>query len=159
MEMKAAASSPPPPSNSESQNSATQPIQPKREVDDAPTTNNSGAFDVFDQKPETKPPLTPEHFQILKNADYMEKFQKYEADYTRRLMAKYFSKNNIYGGNVFDDKMTIDDETIMSSRWPCIQTFADPMQGYEDQNISGSTSTVETPNNISNGKHTPKKNS
>lgn len=44
-------------------------------------------------------------------------------------------------------------------RWPCIQTFADPMQGYEDQNISGSTSTVETPNNISNGKHTPKKNS
>ncbi|XP_052293688.1 uncharacterized protein LOC102607376 isoform X2 [Citrus sinensis] len=88
----------------------------------------------------------------------MEKFQKYEADYTHRLMAKYFSKNNIYGGNVFDDKTTIDDETIMSSRWPCIQTFADPMQGYEDQNISGSTSTVETPNNISNGKHTPKKN-
>lgn len=71
MEMKAAASSPPPPSNSESQNSATQPIQPKREVDDAPTTNNSGAFDVFDQKPETKPPLTPEHFQSVLSLSFL----------------------------------------------------------------------------------------
>jgi hypothetical protein len=32
------------------------------------------------------------------NADYIEKFKKYEADYTCRLMAKYFSKKNLYGG-------------------------------------------------------------
>lgn len=42
--------------------------------------------------------IYPTLIRILKNADYMEKFQKYEADYTHRLMAKYFSKNNIYGG-------------------------------------------------------------
>ncbi|KAJ4713270.1 tRNA(Ile2) 2-agmatinylcytidine synthetase TiaS (tRNA(Ile2)-agm2C synthetase) like [Melia azedarach] len=146
-----------PPSTSDSQNSATQPIQPKCEVDDAPA--NNGVFDVFDQKPETKPDSIPQHFQVLKSEDYIEKYQKYEANYTRRLMAKYFSKNNIYGGNIFDEKITIDGETIMSSRWPCTRSFADPVQGFEDQNISGSTSTAETPNNISNGKHTPKKNS
>ncbi|KAJ6883145.1 hypothetical protein NC651_029422 [Populus alba x Populus x berolinensis] len=32
------------------------------------------------------------------------------------LMAKYFSKKDLYGGNIFDEKMTIDNETIMSSK-------------------------------------------
>ena len=36
--------------------------------------------------------------RYLDSANYIEKFKKYEADYTNRLMAKYFSKKNLYGG-------------------------------------------------------------
>lgn len=32
------------------------------------------------------------------DAGDIEKYRKYEADYTQRLMAKYFSKKTIYGG-------------------------------------------------------------
>ncbi|MBA0563540.1 hypothetical protein Golob_008515 [Gossypium lobatum] len=53
-------------------------------------------------------------------------------------MAKYFSKNNFYGGNVFDEKTTIDGETILSSRWPCTRSFADPMNAFKDPNNGGS---------------------
>ncbi|GMN61690.1 hypothetical protein TIFTF001_030780 [Ficus carica] len=92
-------------------------------------------------------------------ANQIEKFKKYEADYTRRLMAKYFSKKNLYGGNVFDENTTIDDELIKSSRWPCTRSYADPVQAFEDQNNSESVPIIETaPANISNGKHPPKKN-
>ncbi|KAF4380194.1 hypothetical protein G4B88_005651 [Cannabis sativa] len=31
-------------------------------------------------------------------ANHNEKFRQYEADYTRRLMAKYFTKKDLYGG-------------------------------------------------------------
>lgn len=31
-------------------------------------------------------------------ADYVEKYNKYEADYVRRIKAKYFSKNAMNGG-------------------------------------------------------------
>ncbi|KAJ7978795.1 tRNA(Ile2) 2-agmatinylcytidine synthetase TiaS (tRNA(Ile2)-agm2C synthetase) like [Quillaja saponaria] len=94
----------------------------------------------------------------LDSTDYIERFKKYEADYTHRLMAKYFSKKTLYGGNIFDENMTIEDEIIKSSRWPCTWSYADPVQAFEDPNSSGSTSTAEAPNNISNGKHTTKKN-
>ncbi|MBA0621293.1 hypothetical protein Godav_006934 [Gossypium davidsonii] len=53
-------------------------------------------------------------------------------------MAKYFSKKNFYGGNVFDEKTTIDGETILSSRWPCTRSFADPMNAFKDPNNGGS---------------------
>lgn len=32
------------------------------------------------------------------NFNSIEKYKKYEADYAQRLMAKYFSKKNLYGG-------------------------------------------------------------
>lgn len=34
----------------------------------------------------------------LHSANHIEKFKKYEADYSRWLTAKYFSKKNLYGG-------------------------------------------------------------
>lgn len=36
--------------------------------------------------------------RYLDSTEYIERFKKYEADYTCRLMAKYFSKKNLYGG-------------------------------------------------------------
>ncbi|XP_011008513.1 PREDICTED: proline-rich protein 11 [Populus euphratica] len=83
------------------------------------------------------------HFEILDSVEYIDKCKKYEADYTQRLMAKYFSKKDLYGGNIFDEKMTIDNETIMSSKWPCTLSFADPVKSFEEQSNTGSTSTSE----------------
>ncbi|KAK8604593.1 hypothetical protein V6N13_099529 [Hibiscus sabdariffa] len=56
-----------------------------------------------------------------------------------RLMAKYFSKN-FYGGNVFDEKTRIDSETILSSRWPCTRSFADPVNAFVDPSNGGANS-------------------
>ncbi|XP_052179448.1 uncharacterized protein LOC127792868 isoform X2 [Diospyros lotus] len=48
--------------------------------------------------------------------ELIEKFSKYEADYTQRLMAKYFSDKDIFGGNVFEQSTKVDGETIKASR-------------------------------------------
>ncbi|KAF2282928.1 hypothetical protein GH714_043245 [Hevea brasiliensis] len=114
----------------------------------------TGVPDVPQEKPVA-------HFQILDSAEIMDKYRKYEADYTHRLMAKYFSKKNLYGvyaqlaclqflnliwidypfiGDVFDERLRMGDETIMSSRWPSTQSFADPVKGFEEQGNVGSTS-------------------
>ncbi|KAG7023270.1 hypothetical protein SDJN02_14295 [Cucurbita argyrosperma subsp. argyrosperma] len=91
------------------------------------------------------------------NFNSIEKYKKYEADYAQRLMAKYFSKKNLYGGNIYEENTTIDDEIIKSSRWPCTRSFADPLQGFEDHRSSCSTSTMEIHGTISNGKNAVKK--
>ncbi|XP_044465296.1 uncharacterized protein LOC123195574 [Mangifera indica] len=142
--MAAAPSSSP---SSDSRNSATHPIQPEREVGEVAT--NSGVFDVFEKRPDSP----PQHFQVLNSIDYIEKYQKYEADYNRRLMAKYFSKKNLYGGSIFEETMTINGETIKSSRWPCTRSFADPVQAFEDQSSCASSSIAENMNNVPNGRH------
>uniref|UniRef100_A0A9I9DE16 Uncharacterized protein n=1 Tax=Cucumis melo TaxID=3656 RepID=A0A9I9DE16_CUCME len=92
------------------------------------------------------------------NFNSIEKYQKYEADYAQRLMAKYFSKKNLYGGNIFEENTTVDNEIIKSSKWPCTRSFADPLQGFEDHRSSCSTSAMESHSAISNGKHAVKKN-
>ncbi|KAB1201640.1 hypothetical protein CJ030_MR5G011896 [Morella rubra] len=145
-------SSPPPsspPSASNSENSATSPTashSQKPQVEEA--THDGGALNVDEEKPD----LT-EHFEYLDSKEYAERFKKYEADYTCRLMAKYFSKKTLYGGDIFDKEMTIDDEIIKSSRWPCTRSYADPLQGLEDHRSSGSGYSDESPTSISNGKH------
>ncbi|KAK6276072.1 hypothetical protein POUND7_005781 [Theobroma cacao] len=153
-------SSPPPPpsppsiSASHSESSATIPtavVPPQPQVDAAAAEN--GTLNDDDQKPQIA-----DHFAVLDDPGQIEKYKKYEADYTRRLMAKYFSKKNFYGGNIFDEKTTIDSETILSSRWPCTRSFADPVHAFEDQTNGGSNSDAETPTNISNGKFPLKKN-
>ncbi|XVF49875.1 hypothetical protein PTKIN_Ptkin04bG0051200 [Pterospermum kingtungense] len=149
-------SSPPPPSPpsisaSHSESSATlptAPVPPQPQVDAA---TDNGTVNVDDQKPQIA-----DHFAVLDDLESIEKFKKYEADYTRRLLAKYFSKKNFYGGNIFDEKTTIDSETILSSRWPCTRSFADPVHAFDDQGNGGSISEAET--NISNGKFPLKKN-
>ncbi|GMJ00059.1 hypothetical protein HRI_003675100 [Hibiscus trionum] len=133
-------SSPPPPSPpsisaSHSESSvtlATALVPPLPQVD---ATAENGTLNFDDQKPQIA-----NHFAVLDNPENIEKYKKFEADYTRRLMAKYFSKQNFYGGNVFDEKTTIDSETILSSRWPCTRTFADPVKALKDQSNSGSNS-------------------
>ncbi|KAK6250128.1 hypothetical protein SCA6_004133 [Theobroma cacao] len=172
-------SSPPPPpsppsiSASHSESSATIPtavVPPQPQVDAAAAEN--GTLNDDDQKPQIADHFAlcldkvcvamafkeDETFKVLDDPEQIEKYKKYEADYTRRLMAKYFSKKNFYGGNIFDEKTTIDSETILSSRWPCTRSFADPVHAFEDQTNGGSNSDAETPTNISNGKCPLKKN-
>ncbi|KAL5544860.1 hypothetical protein UlMin_008644 [Ulmus minor] len=98
----------------------------------------------------------PGNFDDLYLANQAEKFKKYEADYSRRLMAKYFSKKNLYGGEIFDENVTIDGVTIKASRSPCTRAYAAPVHDSEDQ--KNNSPNTETPSNISNGKQTPKKN-
>ncbi|KAG8652322.1 hypothetical protein MANES_06G079602v8 [Manihot esculenta] len=116
--------SPPPPSSSppsasHSQNSATPLMPPKVEDGGA---KNAVPIDV-----------------MLDSVENMEEYSKYETDYTHRLIAKYFSKNP-YGREIFEEKMRVGEETILSSRWSCTQSYADPVKGFEEQNNAGSTS-------------------
>ncbi|KAH1074638.1 hypothetical protein J1N35_026966 [Gossypium stocksii] len=127
------APSPPSISASHSESSvtlATALLPPQAQV---VATAENGTLNVDDQKPQIA-----NHFAVLDNPENIEKYKKFEADYTRRLMAKYFSKKNFYGGNVFDETTTIDSETILSSRWPCTRSFADPMNAFKDPNNGGS---------------------
>ncbi|MBA0773102.1 hypothetical protein Gotri_008403 [Gossypium trilobum] len=127
------APSPPSISASHSESSvtlATAHLPPQAQV---VATAENGTLNVDDQKPQIA-----NHFAVLDNPENIEKYKKFEADYTRRLMAKYFSKKNFYGGNVFDEKTTIDSETILSSRCPCTRSFADPMNAFKDLNNGGS---------------------
>lgn len=140
-----------PPSASHSQNSATQP-SPRKHLAEA-ATNNDGLFNAEEKKPDLS-----DQFEDFDNFNSSEKYKKYESDYAQRLMAKYFSKKNLYGGNIFEENTTIDDEIIKSSKWPCTRSFADPLQGFEDHRSSCSTSAMESHSAISNGKHAVKKN-
>ncbi|XP_042476467.1 uncharacterized protein LOC122058080 isoform X1 [Macadamia integrifolia] len=81
--------------------------------------------------------------------DYTEKYNKYEADYVRRLKAKYFSKKDLYGGIIFDKEDAIDDEIIKSSRFPSTRSFTDPVNSFEDQSrfsASAAESSANHPN-------------
>ncbi|KAF3437981.1 hypothetical protein FNV43_RR20737 [Rhamnella rubrinervis] len=78
----------------------------------------------------------------LYEASYKEKFKKYETDFVRLLMSKYFSKKNVCRENIFDESIAIDGEIIKSSRWPCTRSNFDPAQGFEDQSICSLTATA-----------------
>ncbi|XP_047339024.1 uncharacterized protein LOC124942541 isoform X1 [Impatiens glandulifera] len=106
---------------------------------------DNGIRDALERKP-----LLVDPFEDMNSEEYIERFSKYEADYTCRLMAKYFSDKDIYGGNVYEEKMTIDGETIKASRWHCADSYADPTQFLQQRsNCSSAPPQVD----ISNGKH------
>ncbi|XP_010546228.1 PREDICTED: uncharacterized protein LOC104818362 isoform X2 [Tarenaya hassleriana] len=90
-------------------------------------------------------------FSVLDSKAYADKYRKYESEYTQMLMAKYFSVKNIYGGNIFEEKTMIGGETIMSSRWPCTRSYAQPMQCFHEQNNKDSAYSDKPPGEISNG--------
>ncbi|XP_057466550.1 uncharacterized protein LOC130755980 isoform X2 [Actinidia eriantha] len=113
---------------------------------DAATEN--GVADVVDKKP---PSIDP--FEDMNSEAYIKKFSKYEADYTLRMMAKYFSDKDIYGGNIFDKSTIVDGETIKASRWHCAQSYADPVRFLKEKSTCSSTSPADTRTSISNGKH------
>ncbi|KAG9448643.1 hypothetical protein H6P81_008608 [Aristolochia fimbriata] len=90
--------------------------------------------------------------------DLVSKYNKYHADYVRRIEAKYFSRKALNGGSIFDEETKIENEVIKSSRWHCTKSFIDPVQGCEDQGGS-SPSVAETSSNTPNRKILSKKSS
>lgn len=83
------------------------------------------------------------------------KYKKYVAEYTRFLKAKYFSDKTIFGGNIYDVKMTSDGQTVKASRLPPYQSFADPAGFHATTSVSKPEE--ETAAETSNGKQTAKK--
>ncbi|CAH9095718.1 unnamed protein product [Cuscuta epithymum] len=90
-------------------------------------------------------------FRLLEEAQN-EKFKRYEAECTQYLMSKYFSDKTIFGGNIFDVKMTIDGEPIKVSRFPGYLSYADPAN-FQDESSCSSNSTAGTPTCSANGNH------
>ncbi|XP_009607916.1 uncharacterized protein LOC107770464 [Nicotiana tabacum] len=80
----------------------------------------------------------------------IEKFKRYEVESSRYLMSKYFSDKTIFGGNIFDVKMTINGEQVKVSRFPGYQSYADPAN-FNDDSSSDTISTVETTPLSANG--------
>uniref|UniRef100_A0A1D1YFW3 Protoheme IX farnesyltransferase, mitochondrial n=1 Tax=Anthurium amnicola TaxID=1678845 RepID=A0A1D1YFW3_9ARAE len=89
-------------------------------------------------------------------AGYIEKYNRYQAEYARRLKAKYFSKKAFNGGNIFDQETNIDGETIKSSRCHCTRSFADPVHGVQE---SGNLPFSASETSLSSRKHNLKKSS
>ncbi|CAA3011849.1 Hypothetical predicted protein [Olea europaea subsp. europaea] len=130
---------------SNSVSSVTPPPPPKQEQQGISSVNK-----VSDEqnKGSTKDP-----FEDIDNKEQIDKFQKYEADYKRYLMSKYFSDKTIFGGNIFDVKMNIDGQTITASRLPPYQSYLDPASFDELNDKGPTTATAETPtDSTSNGK-------
>ncbi|GLJ43409.1 hypothetical protein SUGI_0901970 [Cryptomeria japonica] len=89
-------------------------------------------------------------------AEYKEKYNRYEADYVRRVNAKYFSKNTLNGGIIFDKETVVDNEVIRASRVPPTKSFLDaPCLGEENKS---STSAADPSSNASNRKSQSRKN-
>ncbi|XP_038979229.1 uncharacterized protein LOC103717707 [Phoenix dactylifera] len=118
--------------------------------------------------PPTRPSkvLKPRNFSL--DEDYFkaldEKHIRYDAEFSRHLMAKYFSGKAFDGaclanlvparlfsdkmisvnkddspnplGKVYDQETIIENETIKSSRYPFTSSFADPVRHYEEENRS-----------------------
>ncbi|CAI9762746.1 unnamed protein product [Fraxinus pennsylvanica] len=88
---------------------------------------------------------TKDPFEDIDNQEQIDKFRKYEADYKRYMMSKYFSDKTIFGGNIFDVKMNIDGQTITASRMPPHQSYLDPAN-FDELNSKGqSAAATETP--------------
>ncbi|KAI5660101.1 hypothetical protein M9H77_28894 [Catharanthus roseus] len=85
----------------------------------------------------------------------MDKNEKYVADYTRYLKAKYFSDKTIFGGNIYDVKMTSDGQTVKASRLAPFESFADPAKFLALVSKPAEKTTAET--STTAGKQTPKK--
>ncbi|KAL9255718.1 hypothetical protein AKJ16_DCAP05119 [Drosera capensis] len=99
-------------------------------------------------------PVVGDIFEDFENEEDIQKYQKYEADYSRRLMAKYFSREDIYGGAVFEFEVVIGGETFKGSRRPSVQSYADPLQYFMgDYSNVGSDLPEETSPAVSNGKN------
>ncbi|GMH17095.1 hypothetical protein Nepgr_018936 [Nepenthes gracilis] len=164
--MAAPRSSPPPASlrsASNSESSSTSPIlhssPPPPPPPDSSQHKEDHAVDCGTLDELHKNPDSVNIFEQFESEEDIKKYQKYEADYACRLMSKYFKKN-IYGGDTFDLKVAIDNDTIKASRWHVVRSHADPLQSCsEEQNGSGSTSAVETAGAVSNGKPQLKKSS
>lgn len=75
-------------------------------------------------------------------AEYVEKYRRYQADYLRRIKAKYFSKLAFDGTQIFSE-VAIENEVIKASRFPGTRSFIDPVLNLEDASNSSSAA-IET---------------
>ncbi|XP_057519929.1 uncharacterized protein LOC130800428 [Amaranthus tricolor] len=87
------------------------------------------------------------------------KYDKYEANYASYLREKYFSDKDINGGSIFDLAVTIDNETIKSSRLSPTRTYADPARGFDERSNGLASRVVDMSPNCTNGDVNPQKNS
>ncbi|KAL2530274.1 uncharacterized protein Fot_22875 [Forsythia ovata] len=118
-----------------------------------PKQEQQGVSNEIEGSEEQNKASTKDPFQDIDNKEQIDKFQKYEADYKRYLMSKYFSDKTIFGGNIFDVKMNIDGQTITASRLPPYQSYLDPANFDELNSKGSSTAAIETPTgSTSNGK-------
>ncbi|KAL2530852.1 uncharacterized protein Fot_23453 [Forsythia ovata] len=118
-----------------------------------PKQEQQGVSSEIEGSEEQNKASTKDPFQDIDNKEQIDKFQKYEADYKRYLMSKYFSDKTIFGGNIFDVKMNIDGQTITASRLPPYQSYLDPANFDELNSKGSSTAATETPTgSTSNGK-------
>uniref|UniRef100_A0A0E0M2C7 Uncharacterized protein n=1 Tax=Oryza punctata TaxID=4537 RepID=A0A0E0M2C7_ORYPU len=88
--------------------------------------------EVVDEE-EAKPQLLREDDSEAEIQEHEQKINKYQAILAARLKAKYFSNKDFDGGNVFEE-ITVEGETIQSSRWPCTRSFANPVNFFRDKN-------------------------
>ncbi|KAF9623560.1 hypothetical protein IFM89_003350 [Coptis chinensis] len=98
-------------------------------------------------EPEDIMPDIWDSFQDMNTEEDNQRYEKYYADYTRYLKAKYFSGKNLYGGNIYEKEVTIDDMTLKASRWPCTRSFTDPIKSFEDHSKL-SASTIKAPSSV-----------
>ncbi|KAK4756332.1 hypothetical protein SAY87_006459 [Trapa incisa] len=132
--------SPPPPADTNADNSAAE-----AEVDGDSKDGVSAAVEA--KKSDLSSPI----FEDLNQYEDIDKYKKYEADYTCRLMAKYFSNKNVCGGDIFDETVTVDGEVIKASRFPSTSSYVDPLRVFKDLSCCG-ISISKSGEAISNGK-------
>ncbi|CAJ2641999.1 unnamed protein product [Trifolium pratense] len=96
-------------SAAESANTTRQ--SPKKEVKVEGDAIKNGVFFSDEKKPDLNDGL--DH---LDSPQCIERFTKYENEYTHRLLAKYFSGKSLNGGTSFYEETTIDGEIVKSSR-------------------------------------------
>ncbi|CAJ2641998.1 unnamed protein product [Trifolium pratense] len=97
-------------SAAESANTTRQ--SPKKEVKVEGDAIKNGVFFSDEKKPDLNDGL--DH---LDSPQCIERFTKYENEYTHRLLAKYFSGKSLNGGTSFYEETTIDGEIVKSSRY------------------------------------------
>ncbi|KAK1433662.1 hypothetical protein QVD17_10576 [Tagetes erecta] len=91
----------------------------------------------------------------MDNKELSEKLNNYEAKFAAYLKAKYFSDKDIYGGELFEEKKTIDGMTIRVSSEAGTKSYADPLAYWNEKFATEN----ETSTNLSNGKHSSMKSS
>uniref|UniRef100_A0A1J3HWW6 Uncharacterized protein n=1 Tax=Noccaea caerulescens TaxID=107243 RepID=A0A1J3HWW6_NOCCA len=72
----------------------------------------------------------PSYYKYLDSIEYADKYRRYEYEFKQMLMAKYFSGRDPNEVDLFEERTTIGDETIKSSKWPCTRWYADEDVSY-----------------------------
>ncbi|XP_071731532.1 uncharacterized protein [Rutidosis leptorrhynchoides] len=103
----------------------------------------------------------------MDSAELDEKLKRHEAYYANYLKAKYFSDKDIYGEKIFEEKAIFDGMIIRASRDRGTKSYADPAAYWNEkfsqtvpktETTTSTTTTSTTTANLSNGKHSAKKN-